>query len=539
MAGHPNRIVAGRGGMSRRELLKALGIGVPGAYLVACAPSTSPTFPPPDHDVPDPAPFVDGVIAGDPRPDGSVIWTRLTAPAGGAAVGVLWTVSDDPSFATVAAGGVVTADASTGHTVKVLVDGLQADRWYWYRFEADGVASRTGRMRTAPAPGAAVDHLRFAFSSCQQLNDSWFVAHTAAAAEPGLDFFMHLGDYVYVSDTGTQSLADYRNVYRRWRREPLLKDFHAAVPLVAMWDDGEFYNGVDRLGPPARLAAGKQAWFENMPVLHAGDDVVYRTVGWGSLADVPMVDTRSYRDPYLETNDFTQGDGLTAYAPDRSQLGPEQYAWLVQQLVSSAAHWRIVGNGVPISPWRLVNLEFLRPFRQELPPNAGLYIRSDGWDDYMVERRNLLNALLAAGVTDTVFATGQTHIAIASELRPDPDAGGPAAGFEFVSQSMTADPDIKRSYLKDLPSDVASGLLRVAEGFLMGQNPGMRHLNLEQQGYVLVDVTPEEMVVTYRHVDTYDPDAEAYDGTKLRVVKGGQRIEVLSHRDGAGSITPW
>ncbi len=537
MAGYPERVVAGRGGMSRRDLLRALGIGVPGAYLLAgCAPSVSPTFPSPNHADPDPVPFVDGVIAGDPRPDGAVIWTRVQAGPG--PVGVLWSVATDPSFATVVAGGVVTAEASGDHAVHVLVDGLQSDRWYWYRFEADGSASRTGRLRTAPAPGATVDSMRFAFSSCQQLNPSWFVAHRAAAAEPDLDFFMHLGDYVYVSDTGTQTLDDYRDVYHRWRRDPLLREFHATVPMVAMWDDGEFYNGVDKYGPPARLAAGRQAWFENMPILNDGADTTYRNVAWGSLADIPMIDVRSHRDPYLESGDFTQGDGLTAYDPSRSQFGPEQYQWLVDTLANSTADWRIVGNGVPISPWRLVNLEFLRPFRDGLPPNAGIYIRSDGWDDYMVERRGLLQAILDAGVDNTVFATGQTHIAIASELRTDPDAGGPVAAFEFVSQSMTADPDIKTSLLGGLPSDAASAALRLAENWLMGQNPGMRHLNFEQQGYVVVDVNPDEMIVKYRHIDTYDPDAEAWTGATFRVPNGGQHIEVLQHRSDAGSVAP-
>ena len=39
-------------------------------------------------------------------------------------------------------------------------------------------------LRTAPAPGASPDRLRYAFASCQQINDSWFVAHRAAAVEP-------------------------------------------------------------------------------------------------------------------------------------------------------------------------------------------------------------------------------------------------------------------------------------------------------------------------------------------------------------------
>ena len=210
--GVPGRsVVSGASsGVSRRDLLRGLGFGL-GATVVlgACAvPTPSPTPPTPPPGVPDPAPFLDGVMAGDPAPDGSVIWTRVAAPVDGTDVAVLWTVADDAGFATLRAGGLALATAATGHTVTVPVGGLEPDRWYHYRFEAAGpggaqVASRTGRLRTAPAPGASPDRLRFAFASCQQINDSWFVAHRAAAAEPDLDFFMHLGDYVYVSDTGT------------------------------------------------------------------------------------------------------------------------------------------------------------------------------------------------------------------------------------------------------------------------------------------------------------------------------------------------
>ena len=534
---HPTRVIAGRGGMSRRDLLKALGIGVPGAYLLAgCVPSVAVEFPAPDHSSPDPAPFTDGVIAGDPRPDGSVIWTRVVPPAGGVPVGVLWTVSTDETFATVAAGGIATADADHDHCVTVAVTGLEADRWYWYRFEADGVASRIGRLRTAPAPGSSPGHLRFAFGSCQQLNPSWFVAHRAAAAEPDLDFFLHLGDYVYVSDTGTISLEDYRDVYHRWRREPLLRDFHARVPMVAMWDDGEFYNGVDRLGDPDRLEAARRSWFENMPVVDEGNQDTYRTVTWGNLLDLPIIDTRKYRDPATTSTDHTTEPGSIAYDPMRTTLGATQYQWLVDALVSSTAAWRIIGNGVPISPWRLLNLEFLRPFRPDMPANAGLYIQSDGFDDYVVERRDLLQSLLDHGVSDTWFATGQTHIYITSELRTDPDAGGPVAALEFVSGSLTADPDPKKSYLDGLPTDLAKVALRAAEEWLLAQNPGMRHINLEDQGYVLVDVTPDECVIQYRLIDTFDPDAEPYTGAKFRVVKGGPQIEVLL-ADRAGGTT--
>lgn len=525
------RAVDGRG-MTRRELLAGLGFGAGVVALGACTvptPSPEPQLPPPG--VPDPLPFPDGVIAGDPAPDGSVIWTRIAAPSGGADVPVLWSIAEDPSFATVVTGGLVLATAATGHGVTVAVDGLSPDRWYHYRFEVPGQpgggVSRTGRLRTAPAPGSSPDRLRFAFASCQQLSGSWFVAHRAAAEEPALDFFMHLGDYVYVSDTGTLSLQQYRDTYRRWRAEPMLRDLHARVPLVAMWDDGEFYNGVDSTGPADRLANAKQAWFDSFPLVDPGDRRTYRRFGWGDLADVSMIDVRAYRDPAVE--ELTGPDGGTAYEPGRTTLGAEQYQWFTEGLAASTAAWRFVGNPYNINPWRLVNLEFLRALRPDLPPNAGVYLPNEAWDDYMQERRDLLAFLVDAGVRDTVFTSAHTHIALAAELRADYDRPStPVAAFDFCAGSLTADPDPRRAFLGDLPLDVAEEVLRAAERFVLSQNrPYLRHMNLVDQGYTVVEVTPEETLVTMRNIDTSDPDARAVDGARFRVARGASRIEIL------------
>lgn len=538
------QVSAGGGGMSRRELLGALGFGAGAVVLLngCTVPSPSPDPPKPPPGVPDPAPFLDGVMAGDPQPDGTVLWTRIGVPAGTGPVGVLWTVAEDPGFATIAAGGLAAAEPSSGHAVSVPVTGLAPDRWYWYRFETTGEApagaavSRTGRLRTAPAPGSSPGQLRFAFASCQQINDSWFVAHRAAAAEPGLDFFMHLGDYVYVSDTSTLTVEDYRSAYRTWRAQPLLRDLQATVPMVAMWDDGEFYNGVDRNGPPARLAAAKQAWFENFPVVDPGDQRLYRGVGWGGLADLTMIDVRAYRDPAVEEISYTTPGG--PYDPTRTTLGAEQMAWLRSRLESSTAAWRLIGNPYNINPWRLVNLEFLRPFRPDLPPNAGIYAPNEAWDDYMVERRDLLQFLADRGITDTVFLSGHTHVYLVSELRPDPDAtGSPTTAFDFCTGSLTADPDPRKAFLGDLPRDVATEVLRLAERWVLSQNNGlMRHMNLVDQGYTVVDVTPEELVVTIRLVDTADPAAEAVDGARFRLRPGSRRIEVLPASGRRGSF---
>ncbi len=68
----------------------------------------------------------------------------------------------------------------------------------------------------------------------------------------------------------------------------------------------------------------------------------------------------------------------------------------------------------------------------------------------------------------------------------------------------------------------------MAERFVVDQNrPDMRHLNMVDQGYTVVDVTPDALTVTYRTIDTIDPDAQATDAARFRVLPGGRPMEVL------------
>jgi alkaline phosphatase D len=522
--------------MTRREVLRLLGVGVPGAYVLgACAVEAAPDGPLPVHDDPDPAPFRWGVASGDPMPGASTIWTRVEAPPG-SEVGVLWMVAEDASFDRVVAAGTVTATDATGHAVTVPVGDLPTDAWLWYRFEALGGASRTGRLRTAPAPGTASEHLRFAFSSCQQLNESFFVAHQAAAAEPGVDFMVHLGDYIYVDDAATLTLADYRGCYDRWRREPGLRDLHAAYPMVAVWDDGEFVNGVDRTLSPERFDNATRAWFEWFPHVDPGGRRTYRNLRWGTLVDLPVLDVRSYRDPAVDSIVYL--DGNEAYDPVRTTLGSDQYGWLTTLLAGSDAAWRIIGSGYNVAPWRLLNLEVLRPFVPGLPPNAGIYAPNEAWDDYFVERRDLLEWLGERSIVDTVFVSGHTHVYLASDLRPDPDSwSSPVVAADFCTGSLTADPDPRAAFLPGLRADVAEEVIRLAERWVLSQNaPGMRHINLVDQGYAVVDVDPERIEVTYRLIDTSNPDAEPVDGAQFRVRRGVPGLEVLPTAGARGSF---
>ncbi|MCW5892432.1 MAG: alkaline phosphatase D family protein [bacterium] len=508
--------------LPRRDFLRTLAAAGAGGVLASLPRRTR------GEETPYTASFPDGVKCGDPAPNGAVIWTRVARPADGRPVPIVWTVATDPAMNEVVRGGVAWARDAAGHMVRLQVRGLLPDRWYHYRFDGPGAASGVGRLRTAPRLGSTPDRLRYAFASCQQ-RSAFYVAHRGIVQE-NVDFLMHLGDYIYVSDGGDTTLDRYRNRWRIFHSNPLLQELHAAVPLVAMWDDGEFYNGVDRTGPPERLAFAKQAWFEHMPVAGNRHDRVYRNFRWGKLADVVMIDVRSYRDPEVPSNVSIGGiidgqdsripPGPDMFDPQRTTLGARQAQWLRRTLRRSRgqATWRFVGNPYNMNPWKIQDLAGTPGATH---PNEGIYVSNEAWDDYQAERRALLTYIQQQSIRNVVFTSGHTHIYLASELQPDfDDPRSPTVAFDFVTGSLTADPD---------PRTIApEPILIAAEGVMRDANtPYLRYVNLLDQGYAVVDATPEETIVEFRVLDTFDANATPRTAAKFRIVNGSRVLETL------------
>ena len=513
--------------LPRREFLRLVAVAMGGTAALATAPARRALA----GVVPEPA-FPDGIKSGDPKPSSALIWTRVSPPPGGGPSAVVWSVAEDAAMQQVVTGGVVSADPAAGYAVTVQVRRLQADRWYHYRFERDGEQSVVGRLRTAPRAGAMPDRLRYAFASCQQRNDSYYVAHRAIAAE-GVDFLLHLGDYVYVSDGGTITLDNYRGVYHRFHSNPLLQEMHAAVPLVAVWDDGEFYNGVDATGPAERLAAARTAWFEMMPVRRPANDRTFRTLRWGRLADFHLLDTRQYRDPevpanttfagVLDAQDTALPPGEQMFAPGRTTLGARQKRWLKRSLRRARGLWQLIGSSYDMAPWKIIDRDTpeLRAMDPMLQRNGGVYVSNEAWDDYQAERRELMEFIAQHQVPNVVVSSGHTHFYKASEIMPDfDDPASPITAVEFVTGSLTADPDPRTIAPEDL--------LHIAEGIMLEANrPYLKQIDLLNQGYAVVDVTPEEAICEFRVLDTFDPDATASTFARFRVVAGRPGIEVI------------
>ncbi|WP_306362022.1 alkaline phosphatase [Nocardia sp. CC227C] len=529
--------------LDRRTVLKGSTAAV-AATLLTTAPAHA------AHPV-----FQHGLASGDPLPDGVILWTRVTPSAEatpgsglGDPVRVRWEVADDEGFGTIVASGTHTATADSDHTVKVDVSGLAAGRDYHYRFTALDQSSPVGRTRTAPDPGHTPDRLRFGVASCANWEAGFFSAYRHLATRTDLDAVIHLGDYLYEYAAGEYggrlgsarlhqpaneivSLADYRIRHAQYKTDPDLASLHAALPFICIWDDHETANdawagGAENHTPGAegdwqeRRAAALRAYLEWMPVRSGGDGRLYRRLRFGTLAELSMLDLRSYRSEQVQAGPgWRQVD-----APDRSITGPAQMDWVTNGLVSAPVTWKLVGNPVMIAPLVFPPLDpaTTAALTQLIGlPEGGIPANLDQWDGYTADRARLLTAITDNQVGDVVFLTGDIHSSWAADLPLDAATypASPTAGAEFIVPSVTSQSvgDIMRTP----PRTVSVA----AEGALQSVNRHLRYVEVDSHGYGVLHVDAEQAQMDWFYVgDVADPNTGVRHGASFAVRRGG-RIE--------------
>ncbi len=432
-----------------------------------------------------------------------VLWTRLRVdplapgPFAEADLQIAVDVARDAEFEDLVSSALHAAPSSFDHSVHVLADGLDPDGWYWYRFRLGDHTSPVGRTRTTPSDGTTP--LRLGFSSCQNWESGSYAAHRHLAAAD-LDLFIWLGDYIYEYGPGNQGVVDsaglrvhttpevtdlagYRERYGLYKSDRSLQAHHAARPWIVTWDDHEIDNnhaglntedGQDPAAFLERRRAAHLAWWENMPVRldpPTGDRFeIHRTIRWGSLAHLHMLDGRQYRDAQPTDGDPVilpvVGDlgvrtlAETARDPNQSMLGTEQREWLENEVVSSDPTWNILGNQV--------YMHGLDAF-----PGAAPATNTDTWDGYHGERLELLTNL-TSNSDNLVILSGDFHSSTAADVRADPfDLSGPIIATEFMA------PAISSSFPE---------LLRGLAPLVVGFNPQVRHFDPDN-GFMTCEVT--------------------------------------------------
>jgi alkaline phosphatase D len=485
--------------------------------------------------------FRHAVASGDPLADRVVIWTRVTADAAGP-TDVRWRIARDPELREVVLEGAAIADPEHDRCVHVDVGDLNPATEYFYGFEALGERSPVARTRTLPGPEAK--HLRIAMVSCAKYNAGYFNAY-ARIAERELDFVLHLGDYIYEAaqnppasqtppaDIGRVvdplhecvTLEDYRTRYAHYRLDPDVQTLHLAHPLIAALDCHELADGAwrggsvehrdERDGPWAdRVAAALRARWEWMPYRKpdpADPTRVWRNISIGGLADLFLIDTRSRRDE--PAADPTMGES------GRSQLGPDQRAWLLDGLGASTATWRLLGNSSVMGQiWdrRLTTETIPALLKLKMIEPNGRGPDPDQWDGYPVERDAILRALRDR---DAVVLSGDVHIGLALELKLDPTTDEEPVAAEFVTTSLTSqNVDDKMGWAprtKSIPFE--EGLVR--------EVPHIKWCEFDSHGYVIADVTPERVRGEWWFVETVlEPTSKESLSAAWEVQRGSARL---------------
>lgn len=497
-----------------------------------------------------PGVFTHGVASGDPLSDGIILWTRFEHTQSGT---LAWEIAEDESFTHIAARGEADASAANDFCAKVDARGLAAGRRYFYRFLSASGPSPTGETRTAPQSGDAP--LRVALFSCANFGFGHFHAYAHAARDPEIDLVLHAGDYIYEMARGRYpsdaeavpgrlfepartaiALSEYYQRYASYHTDPGLLELRRLKPLVATWDDHEIADNVWREGSPShprnvpfadRVAAALKAYFDWMPVRVSEGRRIYRSLDWGDLAAIALLDTRlAGRDRALSYNAASiralmQESGAAAFRtelndPARAMLGAAQEEWLAQTLARSKARgqpWQIILQQVVMGEQiaapalaRLAAPDATAATRRYLQAGAivsaaGLPWNLDSWGGYPAARTRVLEAC-AAHANNAVVLGGDSHNCWLNNL----GAPGRLSAVEFAAGSVTS-PGMERLLPGGAPGE--------REALMREANPALAWCDASRRGYGALTFTREACVAEWRaFADVRAPESSAPTATR-------------------------
>ncbi|HDM8174047.1 TPA: alkaline phosphatase D family protein [Vibrio harveyi] len=527
--------------LSRRDFIKAVSSGAVATTLTACGSD--------DSDATPTGSFEYGVASGDPTQTQVIIWSRVTTAA--SYVDVTWQVSRSEDFSTVEQSGTFATDTSRDFTVKVDVQNLNPSTQYYYRFMVGETTSIVGMTQTLPEGG--VDKASMAVVSCANYPAGYFNVYKEILKQhqtESFDVVLHLGDYIYEYGAGGYAsedaarlgrepskgtecitLDDYRKRYAQYRQDQDLQALHAALPMIAVWDDHELANDAWKNGAENhqdnegsfvdRRAAAAAAWTEWLPVRENtfSNMLIYRQFSFGDLINLMMLDTRLVgRDQPLDyfslnapTMDAIGGLVAQSRSADRELLGTEQLAWLMNAFNSQDAKWNVLGQQVLMSRMELPSSVMLAMFQlfnatDEQKMDALLTVNSaisnyladpssdtiklpynlDAWDGYYVERERVYE-IAKASEGHFVCLAGDTHNAWTSELK---DVSNNPVGVEFATSSVSS-PGLEE-YLALEP--VAIAQMEYTLPHLVSE---LQWTDIKQRGFMRVTFTPEKAQSTW------------------------------------------
>ena len=462
--------------------------------FLICANTSSQTLPDNMYADTTHAPFLYGVASGDPLQNQLIIWTKVEALKNQAEVEIFWEIAEDSIFTKSYQTGKGGTGVRLDYTVKVDVANLLPNTNYYYRFfTKDKQYSVIGMGKTLPAK--EVSKFKLAVVSCSSVWSGYFNAFRQIAKREDIDFVIHLGDYAYdypdkdelyrmptPYPVDVSSLAEWRERHTYYLLDPDLRAVRQNKTWIAVWDN----HDVDCEAPGTTEEAIK-VFYEYLPIRVPNEQApqnIYRKFSFGNLADLVMTDMFLFR-------------GKEKYETEKKSVwGNEQDAWIKEQLKSSKAIWKIIGNQEMMGSW----LSEGAPKFLKLPGN-GKYFDPGCWDGYPDDRARFYHFLDSNKINNTVVLTGDAHMSFITDLAQNPKdkksynpkTGKGAVGVELVGPSIT------RGNMDE--SGVPKAFMPLVQSMSKNLNPHHVWCQFSKHGYVTLEVTPERCKAEFWYMD--------------------------------------
>jgi alkaline phosphatase D len=208
---------------------------------------------------------------------------------------------------------------------------------------------------------------------------------------------------------------------------------------------------------------------------------LYRSVDWGDLASLSMLDTRQFRSsPACAAPAMARNVRLDHCAerlrPDRTMLGQAQENWLARRLAGERRPWTVLAQGVFFAPLAL--------------DGSGDAVYSDQWDGYAAARARLLDQLSGPGVRNALIMSGDIHSFWQNDLHHEP--GKPPVATEIVTSALAAQSPPAGRF-----------------GDVHANNTHIRFSDMRHQGYVRIELCTQRLSAQFRAIDMQKTNAEA------------------------------
>lgn len=251
---------------------------------------------------------------------------------------------------------------------------------------------------------------------------------------------------------------------------------------------------------------------------------------------------------YKDTFDVVGSIAYKAAPASRDVMGADQEAWFLSTMTGSTATWKVWANEYAL------NQLAIDLTQQMLAPPAfqkRFYMNVDQWDGFREKRSELIDALAAVG--GVVAITGDIHAFYAGTPTVNGDVSkrivevvgssvSSATFIELLLAQIAADPNLSKiPETKILAQNIDALLLDAT----VAPNPNLGFAKSNVNGFVLVEASSSEMILTTYQIGTLAIQDDYYDDpatidtftakTRFRVLPGENDL----YQDFDGTWKKW